>query len=93
MAQARARQKPLREAAKNWIFGLAADTVFHLSELYRFLIRSFRDLCEARGHATHEPQYRNDARWAVQDLEQEREIAPTGRRGEYRRTRPLGRQL
>jgi len=93
MPKAPASQKPLREAAKDWIYVLSDGVIFHLSELYRFLVEHHRRLCEARGHATHEPQYRNDARWAVQDLEREREIPPTGRRGEYRRTRPLGRQL
>lgn len=87
MTQARASQKPLREAAKDWIYGLSDGVIFHLSELYRFLVEHHPPLCEARGDARHEPQYKNDARWAVYDAEGEREIAPTSRWGEYRRTR------
>jgi hypothetical protein len=87
MPQARASQKPLREAAKDWVYDLSDGMVFRVSDVYRFLAEHHRHLCEARGDAKYEPQYKNDARWAVHDAKGEREIAPTSRWGEYRRTR------
>jgi hypothetical protein len=61
MPQPRASQKPLREAAKDWIYDLSDGVILHLSELCRFLVEHYPRLCEARGDAQHEPQYKNDA--------------------------------
>ncbi len=85
MNRNRASQRPLREAGRDWIYALSLGKVFHVSELYQFLETNYADLCQARGDAALEPQYKNDARWAVQDVEREGGIEPTGTRGEYRR--------
>jgi hypothetical protein len=79
------KKTELRESSLGWIRSLPRARVFDLSEIYRFLEYSFPDECNGRGDAKMEPRCRNDARWAVFDAKRERLIAPTGRRGEYRR--------
>src|SRR5260370_1312131 len=54
MKRNRASQRPLREAARDWIYALRLGTIFHVSELYQFLEKNYADLCEVRGQRDYD---------------------------------------
>ena len=62
----------IRQIARSWIEDLEAGALFYLNDLYRFLKRDFRDLCDEAGLSqSGQPEYQHYARFAVQDCKGE----------------------
>lgn len=64
---------------------LASGTVFCNQDLYNFLEKTFPQECIERGYAPREAQFRNDARWVVQDAKRVSLVKDTGKIGEHQR--------
>jgi hypothetical protein len=78
------RETRPRVFAREWIERLPNGTTFSNTQLYRYLETHFPQECSERGDAAHEPRYRNDARWAIQQLKAEGAVVDTARVGEHR---------
>lgn len=75
--------------ARQWIERQPIGTTFSLDQMYRYLFINFPEECTARGDASAEPQWKNDARWAIDDLLRAKIIKPVPRRrGSYQRVEP-----